>query len=439
MTVHLVSLGCVRNLVDSELMLGTLAKAGFIIVSDPADAKTIIINTCGFVRDAVDESIDTILELARFKEQGQCERLVICGCMAQRYGDELKDALPEVDVIAGPGAHSRIVSLLKRPAQNLVCMVPDPSLARLQSADDPRLCSTAHIAYIKISEGCPDKCTFCMIPKLRGKWRSRPPQDILEEVKNLMAQEAKEIILVAQDTTAYGQDFGKGNQISLAGLLARMCELPGSARFRFLYGHPNRVSNELLEIVAKNSRICAYFDVPVQHASDSLLKTMGRQYTGEKISGLFESIRKKVPNAAIRSTALVGFPGETEEDFEKLMDLARTVCFDHLGVFIYSDAEELASHGLPGHVPIEVAENRKHRLMSLQKTISIDNNAMHVGKKYQVLVTGPSIEPGYKFSGRTFFQAPDVDGVTFIKGEGLKGGDVVDLRVTDAGAYDLWA
>ena len=279
--VHLVSLGCVRNLVDSELILGSLAAAGFAISEDPSQAGIIIVNSCGFVRAAVDETIDTVLEMAQYKEDGQCRKLVLCGCMAQRYGQELEEALPEVDMVLGPGAHQDLPLLLKQPA-GFLCQVPDPSLAPLQQAGLPRICSTPNMAYIKISEGCPDRCTFCMIPQLRGAWRSRPMDDIVEEARNLIQWGAKEIILVAQDTTAYGLDFNQQNRTSLDTLLNNLCRLEGDSRFRFLYGHPNRVTDALLDAVASQPRICSYFDLPVQHGSDRVLKKWGAKIPGTK-------------------------------------------------------------------------------------------------------------------------------------------------------------
>ncbi|MBI9076187.1 MAG: 30S ribosomal protein S12 methylthiotransferase RimO [Desulfatibacillum sp.] len=436
--VHLVSLGCVRNLVDSELILGNLAAAGFAITEDPAQAGIIIVNSCGFVRAAVDETIDTVLEMAQYKEDGECQRLVLCGCMAQRYGKDLEEALPEVDIVLGPGAHHDLVSLLRQPGQ-FVCQVPDPSLTPLQEAGSPRICSTPHMAYIKISEGCPDRCTFCMIPQLRGAWRSRPLQDIVEEARNLVNWGAKELILVAQDTTAYGLDFDKQNQSSLAELLNNLCTLDGDCRFRFLYGHPNRVTGALLDTVASQSRVCSYFDLPVQHGSDRILKKMGRRNTRDEMIRLFEKIRFQVPDVALRSTALVGFPGETEEDYNLLVDFVQEVRFDHLGVFAYSDAEELPSHHLPDHVPEEVALKRQEFIMDAQNTISLDNNADRVGKIYTALIQGPCDDPDYPYWGRTCLQAPDVDGVTLIQGEGLVSGEMIRVSVHGADVYDLLA
>lgn len=437
--VHLVSLGCVRNLVDSELILGALAREGFVITDDPADAQAIIVNTCGFIRSAVDESIDVILELAEYKDEGECRTLVVCGCMAQRYGNELKNALPEADAVIGPGAHNIIPSMLKDPGGAVLCQTPDPSAAPLQKAADPRICSTPHMAYVKVSEGCPDRCTFCMIPSLRGAWRSRPPRDIVKEVKNLAAWGAREIILTAQDTTAYGQDFTGHKKTSLARLLKKLCELDALVRYRFLYGHPNRISDELLDVIAGNPRICPYLDVPVQHASDSILKLMGRKCSGAQMLELFEKIRERVPGAVIRSTAMVGFPGETDADFNELMEFARKVRFDHLGVFTYSDAEEIASSRLDDKVPADVAEQRRDELMGLQNEISLAHNEDRIGKSYEVLVEGESGDPEYPFAGRACFQAPDVDGVTFISGEGIQPGDFVNAKITGANAYDLWA
>ncbi|ACL04927.1 MiaB-like tRNA modifying enzyme YliG [Desulfatibacillum aliphaticivorans] len=436
--VHLVSLGCVRNLVDSELILGALASGGFALTEDPAEAETIIINSCGFVRAAVDETIDVVLEMAHYKEEGRCQRLVLCGCMAQRYGKELEEALPELDMVVGPGAHKDIVELLRRPT-GFICQVPDPSTAPLQQASFPRICSTPHMAYIKISEGCPDRCTFCMIPQLRGAWRSRPLDDIVEEAGNLIQWGAKEIILVAQDTTAYGLDFDKQNRTSLDQLLSSLCRLEGETRFRFLYGHPNRVTDALLETAASQPRVCSYFDLPVQHGSDRILKMMGRKNTRDEMLRLFEKIRATVPDVALRTTALVGFPGETEEDFNQLVEFVQEARFDHLGVFAYSDAEEIPSHRLPDHVPEDTAIKRRDYIMDRQNTISLDNNADRVGKTYTALVLGESGDPEYPYWGKTCLQAPDVDGVTFIQGEDLGPGRLARVTVHGADVYDLLA
>ncbi|MFP4476108.1 MAG: 30S ribosomal protein S12 methylthiotransferase RimO [Desulfatibacillaceae bacterium] len=436
--VHVVSLGCARNLVDSELLLGALARAGFVYTHDPADAEIIVVNTCGFIRTAMDESIDTILELSDCKDSGRCRILAVTGCLPQRFGTEIVSALPEVDVFLGTGAMDQAVRVLAATVEGPVCVIPDPSLSALQPGCAPRMRSTPHMAYVKIQEGCKERCTYCIIPKLRGRARSRPVADIAEETGLLVNGGAREIVLVAQDTTAYGADFE--DRESLATLLARLApEVRGRARIRFLYGHPDHVDDELLETVAAHADcVCPYFDIPVQHASDRILKLMGRPNSRDKLAGLFVRIRDKVPGAVLRTTLLVGFPGETEKDFLELAGFMEEVGFDHAGVFVYSDAEDLPSHWLPGHVPGDVAEARRDRLMEMQAGISALGNEARIGSEAEVLVTGPSDEPGFQWTGRTRGQAPDVDGVCHVAGN-VRPGDIVKVRITGAGVYDLLA
>ena len=444
MKLYLESLGCARNQVDSEIMIGRLKRAGWDLTDDPDAAQTIVVNTCSFIESAVEESIDTILELAELKKEGSCKRLIVAGCLPERYREEILGSLPEVDVFLGTGAFDQIVRAVQDPKFTNQCLLPDPDMTVPQKDDSPRDLLQSHSAYLKIAEGCSKSCTYCIIPRLRGRQKSRPLEDILAEARRLISQGVKELVLVAQDTTAYGRDLPRRANLSrlmqdLAGLVAKTPEDVSAPWLRVLYGHPESIEDAFIKTVAANSSICSYFDIPVQHASTSVLKRMGRQYSRDDLLRLFDHIRKLVPDAVLRTTIIVGFPGETDNDFETLLDFAETVRFDHLGVFIYSDSDDLPSHRLAEHVPQSVATDRYHQLMSAQADISALNNQKYIGKVLKVLVE-ESLDNNL-YSGRTIFQAPEVDGVSYINtGQSpfqLKIGSIADMRVTDAMEYDL--
>jgi len=442
--LYLESLGCARNQVDSEIMVGRLKRAGWTRTDDPAEAETIVVNTCSFIESAAEESIDAILELAQYKKEGVCSRLVVTGCLPQRYRDEILASLPEVDVFLGTGAFDQIVSAVQDPKFTHQCILPDPDLISMQQQNDPRDVSIPHLAYLKIAEGCSKACTYCIIPKLRGKQKSRPVADVLAEAHHLVANGARELVLVAQDTTAYGKDLA--SPASLSQLLKKLAKIkpPGLQNnagpwFRVLYGHPESIEDSFIKTVADYNNLCSYFDIPIQHASTSVLKKMGRHYTSKDLYQLFEKIRNQVPGAVLRTTIIVGFPGETDKEFRELLRFAEDVRFDHLGAFIYSDSEDLMSHNLAEHVPQDVARDRYHQIMSTQSDISSENNQKYIGKIVRVLVE-ESLEH-HLFAGRTNFQAPEVDGISYINtgplSLGLKIGSFVDMRVTDAMEYDL--
>ncbi len=433
MKLYLVSLGCVRNLVDSEIMLGRLMRAGLSITQDPEKADIIIINTCSFIEPAVNESIDTILELAKFKETGACRYLIVVGCLPERFQKEIVHALPEVDLFLGTGAFDKIVQAAKGSLNTSKCFLPDPNLSTLQSCNVPRTPTFRHIAYLKIAEGCNKHCTYCIIPKLRGKQRSRLPEDIIAEAHSLILSGVKELILVAQDTTNYGKDLSP--PFGLCGLLESISDKSGSGWVRVLYGHPENIDEPLVKTIARHHNICSYFDVPIQHASSSVLKRMGRRYTRDDLCRLFDKIRLLAPDAALRTTAITGFPGETDKDFSLLLDFIKDVRFDHLGVFIYSDSEDLPSHRLSDHVPESVAKERHDLLMSCQAEISLKNNQKRIGRILKVLVEEELKEN--IFAGRSSFQAPEADGITYINSKRLKIGSFVNVRITDALEYDL--
>jgi ribosomal protein S12 methylthiotransferase len=442
--LYLESLGCARNQVDSEIMIGRLKKAGWTLTDEPEQAATIVVNTCSFIESAAEESIDTILALAEYKQEGICNRLIVTGCLPERYREDIIASLPEVDVFLGTGAFDQIVLAVQDPKFTHQCVLPDPDLITLEDKNSPRDLIQTHLAYLKIAEGCSKACTYCIIPKLRGKQNSRPLEDIVSEARRLVAGGAKELVLVAQDTTAYGKDLTPPVNLSL--LMERLAEIKGDENqniagswFRVLYGHPESIEDSFIKTVSSFHNVCSYFDIPIQHVSTAVLKRMGRRYTQKNLYRLFDRIRTHVPDAVLRTTIIVGFPGETDKDFEELMQFAEAVRFDHLGVFIYSDSEDLLSHHLPDHVAQDVARDRYHQLMSTQSGISSENNQKYIGKIVKVLVE-ESLENNL-FAGRTNFQAPEVDGFSYINTSqipfDLKIGCFTDMRVTDAMEYDL--
>jgi len=433
MKLHLLSLGCAKNLVDSELMLGRLMNAGWTNTRDPGKADIIIINTCSFIESAINESIDTILALAKYKHDGLCRRLIVAGCLPERFREEIVTAIPEVDFFLGTGAFDKIVDAVDGSLNAAGCFLPDPNLTGFQQQEVLRIRSSSHMAYLKIAEGCNRHCTYCIIPKLRGKQKSRRLEDIVAEARFLISSGVKELVLVAQDTTSYGMDLCP--PVPLSRLLESISEISERIWIRLLYGHPETIEDSVIKTISRHPNICSYLDIPIQHSSDGVLKKMGRNYTSANLRRLFDKIRSSVSDAALRTTAIVGFPGETDKDFEELLSFVKDICFDHLGVFIYSDFKDLGSHKLPDHIPKRVAKDRQDRLMSCQVKISLDNNQKHIGRIYDVLVENTTEEN--LFNGRTFFQAPDVDGITYIHSEQLEIGSFVGVRVADALEYDL--
>ena len=436
MQLYIESLGCARNQVDSENMAGRLRRAGWSLTGEPADAAVIVVNTCSFVESAINESIDTILELARFKKEGRCHRLVVAGCLPERFREAIADALPEVDQFLGTGAFTRIVDAVTGGLPDGTCLLPDPdSIPIDRTADRERTRSPS--AYLKIAEGCSRHCTYCIIPRLRGRRKSRPMAHILDEARLLIAAGVKELNLVAQETTFYGHDLPE--PVGFDTLLARLAKLAGDVWIRFLYGHPESITDRVIETVAAHDNLCPYFDLPVQHAAANVLKKMGRKYDQQQLRNLFDRIRSRVPGAAIRTTLIVGFPGETDADFQELMEFVEQVRFDHLGVFTYSDSEDLLSHRLPGHVSAKVARFRHDTLMARQMEISADNLASMIGKTVPVLIE-VNPEP-HLYEGRSNCQAPEVDGLTFVRtqpgGPGTTVGQMAIVKIKEALEYDL--
>ena len=438
MQIYLASLGCAKNQVDSEVMLGRLSRAGYHLVSGPENAHVIVVNTCSFIQPAADESIDTILELARFKEEGSCRRLIVTGCLPERYREEITTALPEVDQFLGTGAFDQIVSAVEEMTTGSGCILPDPGAASPYRADDISLRAAPTFAYIKIAEGCNRHCTYCIIPKLRGRQNSRQLTEILYEAQGLSEAGTRELILVAQDSTDYGSDLGEST--GLADLLRGLAPVVKGAWIRVMYGHPLSLSQDIVDSMAAHDNVCAYFDVPIQHASDRLLKRMGRHYTRQQLHELFDAIRTRIPGAALRTTVITGFPGETDEDYQQLVQFVEEVKFDHLGVFTYSDAEDLPSNTFAGKVPVPLADERRDELMLRQAQISAAINAGYVGQALSVLVE--SVTDSMEAVGRTMFQAPEVDGITIVKTDParqtLQVGQLIEVKITESMDYDLF-
>lgn len=436
-TVFTVSLGCPKNLVDTELMLGLLVEAGFVPCEEAEEADLLLVNTCGFIQSAVEEGIEEILTLAEVKAQWPAKKLVVVGCMVQRYGADLAKELPEVDLFIGTEGTQDIVSRLRELAQAKNPQVHLAPPTFLQDSTMPRkLSSPAHRAYMKVTEGCANRCAYCLIPSLRGELRSRHLADLVNEVGMLAENGVQELTLVAQDLTAYGHDLGPGapHLVELLRALLTASDIPW---FRLLYLYPTRVSAELLEFMAANPRIVPYLDIPLQHVSDSVLKGMNRPYGRRQIEALLARIRSLLPQAAIRTTFMVGFPGETEADVQQLAEFMEAQKLAHVGIFGYSNEEGCAAYTLPGQCSEEEKNARRQRLMELQSGISLAKNQAMVGRVEKVLVEGWSRETDLLLEGRTRFQAPEIDGCVYINAGVGDPGDIVEVLITEAHPYDL--
>ena len=419
MKVGFVSLGCSKNLVDTEMMIGLFKKNNYEIVNDPSQAEIIVINTCGFIEPAKEEAINTILEMAKYKEEN-CKYLIVTGCLVERYKDDLIKAIPEVDLFIKFSEYDSIWEQI----DNLINS--QTKEGKLEFLD--RVISTGkNYAYIRIAEGCNNFCTFCAIPYIRGRFTSRKIEDIIEEAKKLAKEGYKELIVIAQDTTKYGVDiYGKPK---LAELLHELSKIEGIEWIRFLYAYPETITDELIEEVKNNNKICKYFDIPMQHISDNILKKMNRKSTGESIRKLIVKLRENIPGVVIRSTLMVGFPGETEEDFNEMYEFVKWAKLDKLGCFTYSKEEGTAAYKMENQVHPMTKKRRYNKIMSLQQKISEENMKNHLGKTLKVLVEGNEI-------GRTYMDVPDIDGVTYIKGK-CELNSFVDCKITDIKEYDL--
>ena len=413
-------------------MLGILARHHYEITADNRDAEVIIINTCGFIEDAKRESIDKIIELASLKETGNCKLLVVAGCLPQRYQEELTKELPEVDLWIGTGEHHKIVEHLEKEEKGSYLTQSEYIYDDLT----PRLVSTPkHTAYIKIAEGCSHTCTFCAIPGIRGRFRSRPIDSIIRETSRLVSSGMREAILIAQDTTSYGIDFKTG--LALPSLLREMVKIKGLEWIRLLYTYPQFVMDELIDVIKGEKKVLKYLDIPIQHVSDRMLKDMGRGITGDKLRNRLYRLREAVPDLIIRTSVIVGFPGETETDFRELLNFIEEFEFDRLGAFTYSHEEGTPAALIKHQIPEKVKKERYNRVMALQKIISKKRNKSHIGKTEKVLIDGVSEESEFLLSGRMTGQAPDIDGITYITSGTASPGDIVNVRITDASDYDL--
>jgi ribosomal protein S12 methylthiotransferase len=432
-TVCLVSLGCPKNLVDSEVMLGLLSGAGYSLTTDPSQAQILIVNTCSFIEDATKEAIDTILRLSRYKREGLCRLLVVSGCLPQRYGKNLEKELPEVDLFVGTGAFQNLPLLLSGRSKKKSFLT---RTAFLYDEKTPRILSTpSFTAYLKIAEGCSKRCTFCTVPKIRGPYRSRGIESVLEEARRLSREGVREIILIAQDTTAYGEDLRDGTRLER--LLKDLVGVEELRWIRVLYAYPklDYFSDGLLKLMAVEDKICPYIDLPIQHIDDETLRRMGRKSKSLEIRQVLEKIRTFLPEASLRTSLIVGFPGERENHFESLLSFVKETEFDHLGTFKYSREEGTPASRLPDQVPEEVKEERLGILMELQKEISLRKHKKMVGRSVEAVIEGPDSERG-ALRGRLRTQAPEIDGSIFLKGEAKPGG-WVKARVTGALPYDL--
>ncbi len=437
-SVHLVSLGCPKNTADSELMLGALVRAGFEVTLDPARAQVLLVNTCAFIEPAKKESIDAILEAAEAKRRGHGKRLVVAGCLAQRYGAELAEQFPEIDVMVGTGNFLDLPELLRRSEQPELRAIPYAGAAHLlPAADAPRVRAGEWFsAYLKVSEGCDHRCAFCIIPKIRGRHESRRPEDVVEEARRLAEGGVRELNLIAQDLTAYGRDLSP--RTSLAALLRQLARVEGIRWIRLLYCYPNFVTDELLATIAGEERVVKYIDIPLQHADDAVLRAMRRERSGEALRRLLERVRKAIPDVVLRTSFIVGFPGESEAAFANLMSFVREQQFDRVGVFTYSREENTAAWGMPDQVPARVKRRRRAELMLAQAEISLSKNRGLVGREVEVLVEGSAPGRATRMRGRTAGQAPEIDGMVLLGGEAAPG-DFVRARIERAAAYDLHA
>ena len=463
MKIGLISLGCPKNLVDSEVMLGLAQQAGHRLTRDADEADVLVVNTCAFIDKAKQESIDTILEMAEHKKTGRCRRLVVTGCMAERYRDELRAQIPEIDAVLGTGEVEQIVDAIGGNSPRLIPLLrsngekigpraqsPEPRAARqeaaglptyLYDAETPRLLATPrHIAYVKIAEGCDYKCAFCIIPTLRGHYRSRPIESIVREAQRLAERGVKELLLISQDTSFYGVD--RRERGALGRLLRELNRIDGLEWIRLLYLYPTTIGDDLLDAMAESEKVCRYIDLPLQHASDAVLQRMKRPGTRASYDKLLDRIRRRLPGVTLRTTFIVGFPGETPADFGVLQGFVRAVEFDHIGVFTYSHEEGTSAYGLVDNVPAHTKRRRQSSLMAIQKRIVARAQRRRIGQRVRVLVDGPSTEHELVLRGRLAGQAPDIDPLVYLTDcdpATLSPGQFIDAELTGSRAYDLVA
>ena len=435
MNILFISLGCDKNLVDSEQMLGLLTQKGFTLTDDETQADVIVINTCCFIHDAKEESIQNILEMAEYRKSGRCKALIVTGCLAQRYKQEIIDEIEEVDAVIGTTAHDEIFEVIEKTlAGQKELDIQD--VDRLVEIDAKRVVTTGgHYAHLKIAEGCDKHCTYCIIPKIRGSYRSVPMERLLKEAQDLADQGVKELILVAQETTLYGVDlYGKK---SLHILLKKLCEIKGIRWIRVLYCYPEEIYDELIETIRDEKKICHYLDLPIQHASDRILKRMGRRTSRAQLEEIIGKLRREIPDIALRTTLITGFPGETQEDHEELMNFVDEMEFDRLGVFTYSQEEDTSAASMEDQIDEEVKKDRQEELMELQQEVSLDKNEEKIGRTMLAMVEGYLSDENV-YVARTYADAPGIDGYLFIDtAETLMSGDFAKVKITGALEYDL--
>ena len=435
MNILFISLGCDKNLVDSEVMLGLLDAKGYQIVDDETQADIIVINTCCFVHDAKEESIQTILEMAEYKTEGRLKALIVTGCLAQRYRQEIIDEIPEVDAVLGTTAYDKIVEAVEEALAG-VGHVELENVNALPLVDTKRLVTTGgHYAYMKIAEGCDKHCTYCMITKLRGNYRSVPMERLIQEAKDLAEQGVKELILVAQETTLYGKDIY--GEKSLHKLLRELCKVDGIRWIRILYCYPEEIDDNLIQVMKEEKKLCHYLDLPIQHANDEILKRMGRRTSKAQLEEIIGKLKREIPDITLRTTLITGFPGETEEQHEELKAFVDEMEFDRLGVFTYSPEEDTPAAEMPDQIPEEVKEDRQAEIMELQQEIAFAQAEDMIGEEVLVMIEGKVADEN-AYVGRTYKDAPGVDGLIFINtDEELMSGDFARVKVTGAVEYDL--
>lgn len=441
MKIGVVSLGCPKNLVDSETMLGLIHEENYEITNDPSEAEIIIVNTCGFIESAKEESINTILQMAEYKKSGSCKYIIVTGCLSQRYAEELFNELPEADAIAGVEVYDEIGSIIKRVINGerfimLERSKPDVIYTSKETFLPRILTTPSYTAYLKIAEGCDNCCSYCAIPKIRGPYRSKPMEQVLKEAKALAANGVKELIVVAQDTTRYGEDL-PGGKLLLADLLKELNKIESLKWIRVMYCYPNNFTDELIETFASLDKVCKYVDLPLQHASNRLLASMNRYDTREEVETLLAKLRKRIPGIVIRTTFIVGFPGETDADFEELKEFVEQQRFENAGVFAYSQEEGTVAGAMPNQIPEEIKQERYHELMALQAQISEEIHKDTEGQTLEVLVEGIEEDGSGLHYGRSYREAPDIDGLVFIENPGdIKPGCFVKVNILQGFTYE---
>jgi ribosomal protein S12 methylthiotransferase len=439
--IGVVSLGCPKNLVDSETMLGLIHEENYEITNDPSEAEIIIVNTCGFIESAKEESINTILQMAEYKKSGSCKYIIVTGCLSQRYAEELFNELPEADAIAGVEVYDEIGSIIKRVMNGerfimLERSKPDVIYTSKETFLPRILTTPSYTAYLKIAEGCDNCCSYCAIPKIRGPYRSKPMEQVLKEAKALADNGVKELIVVAQDTTRYGEDL-PGGKLLLADLLKELNKIESLKWIRVMYCYPNNFTDELIETFASLDKVCKYVDLPLQHASNRLLASMNRYDTREEVETLLAKLRKRIPGIVIRTTFIVGFPGETDADFEELKEFVEQQRFENAGVFAYSQEEGTVAGAMPNQIPDEIKQERYHELMALQAQISEEIHKDTEGQTLEVLVEGIEEDGSGLHYGRSYREAPDIDGLVFIENPGdIKPGCFVEVNILQGFTYE---